>query len=639
MEEIKMQTIVQKLLLSTLILFMVACSDGKPKPPSSNSSSSSSTSVGTSSVSSALVSLSSAITTSASSTTVSLSSSSAATATAYNVTITDDHTFKNQVANVPTNNLTAANFAFVIVDLSGKVLEKITPTNDELIKNSIGSWSIQGLGTPRADRLIVIDITKSIVLSVGDNINQTGFIYAPTTDTRIEINVGSTAAYKNFISELGGIGSFTSVNIDPNNLEKIRAIENLVDNVQEIIDSRFNISDDTLEEALAAVKIKVIAIAKQEIQNINKSTTGTVVNLIRDEGGMYVYDASTPSDIGYDAYVGMMEETRYDYNGSAFVLALPDSEDDGLLLNSDGWGMFSKIKTESYNSDGSVTFQSFPVKGHEVTLKTEQVFDLSGRNIKDFVSSEYNTQGLPDLIEPTKTFANGSKAYRSTFSVTNPVYSLTLDKDVDTNGDCDSGNNTGIPITDLGGNCNALVLWNENQTAKTTLTELNETYSEDVQPNSVGFKTVGFFGVYNVQIINDSAKSVRIYSYNNKKQLVLSNKGTWSEITLPYLQENATAIQIQITDIITMNDAQAFLGANLKYLLVKQAGFLRLGFSYGNEIDFGYSGADFNGTANTSIIDALIQPAAGLLSTNVPTTRPILQTIQRQQKRLPKYNF
>jgi hypothetical protein len=58
-------------------------------------------------------------------------------------------------AYADTPSLTADNFAVVEVDLSGRVLERVTLKPSDISKNADGTWSIQVPGYPRLDRLIV----------------------------------------------------------------------------------------------------------------------------------------------------------------------------------------------------------------------------------------------------------------------------------------------------------------------------------------------------------------------------------------------------------------------------------------------------------------------------------------------------
>jgi hypothetical protein len=284
--------------------------------------------------------------------------------------------------------------------------------------------------------------------------------------------------------------------------------------------------------------------------------------------------------------------------------------------------LFNKIKAKSYNNDGSVTFQSYPLEGFEVNYKAEQVFDLSNRNIKDFVTNEFNTKGLADLIDPLKTFASGSKGYRSQPIFSKKVNFLSRDKNVDAQGKCTQGTNKGKLISELGDNCNAITLWNDKQLLEPALTEFSNLYSADLQPSNTEFKAVRFFGHYAVQIINDNAKTVRIYSRDQSDKLILSAAGSWSEINLPYLQQNATALKIIITSVI--DSAPNILNVNYDFIIAKQAGFLRLGYILNAEFDLGYAGTDLNALANTSVINALtpMKPTITIVSPLVmkPTT-------------------
>lgn len=606
---------------------MTACggggSSGGSKPPTTVASStplisSSSSSVVESSSSSVA---SSSVVSSAASSVVAVSRPAGEVTVTYTVSVDVPSSFLTQAADSASTTLSASRFAVVVVDLAGNILQNIPLYDGEVILNNDGTWSVSFPSNPRLDYLILVDINKPIQVTVGSNIRQNDLVYAPITRQVVDIDVGSTAAYINFLEELGGTGSFASKNFDPTNTTNINLVEEIVNGVQEIVAEKTLTQFTNVTDALASLNTEISAVITQEVVNIDHSATGTAVSLIRDEGGMFTYqsfDDGSTLDINYDALIGTADLASYHYNGSAFVPASTTTVEQNLVLSTSGWVTPGNgTKVTAYNDDGSVITQLVGAEGVRIKLEAAQVFDLTGRNIHDFLQADVDTQNI--AVDTSQTFSSGSKGYRIKTSFLDTMYVLPFDAATETAGICNTmDKNNGVAVTSLGGNCNALGVWGPNQQYRNNATSLTDVLSADLPPDTEGFAAITLFEPVVVQLLNDSAKTARFYIQTvvtpdaETAQTVLIGTGNWSNVTLPYLTEDATAVRVQMTS--SLEDIN-YLLPGLQYLLVKQAGFVRVGFGIDPD---SYVENSFNSVANTSILNALTQGNVISASPSVP---------------------
>lgn len=603
-----MKKLLQHSVLLAGVLAMVACGGGgsggsSPPPAAVNSSVATTTSSSAAPASSSL-----APSSAAASSSVASRSAGESTQT-YSVTVAVPSSFLTQAADSATTYLSENHFAVVVVDLAGNILAKIPLYAGEVLLNADGSWSVSFPASPRLDYLIVVDINQPIDLAVGSNIRQADLVYAPITATRVDIDIGSTAAYSNLLEELGGSGSFAGQNFDPTSSANIAFVEQALNGVQEILAEQSLSQYSSVTTALASLKTQVAGVVEQEVLNRQSSVAGTAAGLIRDEGGMYTYiafDDGSGLDINYDALVGTQDLASYHYNGTSFVPAQPLALEQGLVLSSGGWvSPGNGTRVASFNTDGSVSTEWVAAEGVKIKLEAEQVFSLAGRNIRDFLQTDIDTQGLASLVNSASTFASDAKGYRIKSTFMDTVYTLPLDTASETAGVCATeDNNNGVLAANLGGNCNAVELWGANQHYIGAVTSLSSVFSPDVAPEVEGFKAISYWSSVVVQLLNDSAKTARFYQQTaitvdaDIAQTILIGTGTWTQLSLPYLTVDAEAIQVQMTAPLDEN----YLLPDLQLLLVRQAGFIRLaqGFTGFSTVD-----SSFNAAANNSIVAAL----------------------------------
>lgn len=527
----------------------------------------------------------------------------------YSVTVDIPTSFLTMAADSANSYLTASHFAVVVVDLAGTITEKIPLYAGEVTLNADGSWSVTFPGSPRLDYVIVVDINQPIALTLGGSIRQNDLVYAPITSHSVDIDLGSTAAYSNLLEELGATGSFSGTGFDPAASANINYVEQILNGIQEIVASQPLNQFSGVTAALASLKTQVAALVEQEVLNIKLPVSGTAVSLVRDEGGMFTYlafDDGIGLDVSYDALIGTVALASYYYSDGAFIPMEISALDQDLILSSAGWVTPGNgVKASEFNSDGSVVTEWVGAEAVHIKLEAEQVFDLAGRNIHDFLQTDIDTQGLATAVNSTDTFASGAKGYRIKSTFIDKVYSLPLDTAAATGGICMGDyQNKGVAIEALGGNCNAVEAWGANQQYLGNLSSLKDVLSPDVIPEAPGFRAVSYWQSVVVQLLDDSAKTVRFYQQTpvspdtGSAQTILIGTGTWSQITLPYLTEDATALQVQMTASVDAN----YLLPDLQLLLVKQAGFIRVAYGF-----TGLSAVEdsFNGAANSSILGAL----------------------------------
>ena len=575
---------------------------------------------------------------SSSSSVVSSSSSSVVVSKNYTVSVNVPASFLGaDSTNSETNvALTASNLALVSVSLSGVVVERYNIKSSDITKKEDGNWNIKAAVDPRLDTVIVADVggaegvkkklsnpslatvtqQKITDLTVIDNINQDGLVFAPLTSDTVDIDIGSTSAYKNFIQELGGSGTFQSQGIDPKSVAQIAAVENLVNNVQEKLADQDFTGKTSVLAALTAVQDWIKTIVAQEALNVKTPATGNMVTLFRDEGGLHwfdtdTYDATGKEAIIHGALVGLALETREHYNGTGFVATAPfDNGDSDIVLSSTGWVETNELsKGSSYNADGSVTMTDGLADGDKSTLVTTQVIDLAGRKIVDFFLTQAYSSALAGVVNPTATFGAGAKAYRGNIVAPVDIYTLSNDEGSTGTGLCPfKGSKT---AADYGGNCDVLETWGADIVNALSYdgvhTTLNSIFSADVQPSASNFKGVGvnFAGNGHVaaQFINYDAKTVRYYKRTWTGSSVLIATSTWSYVTLPNLATDATAIKIELPQAAL--NAGDFNEDQHTFIVVKHAGFLRMGWiaKAGDVQESNFT--VLNGFANTSITAGL----------------------------------
>jgi len=446
--------------------------------------------------------------------------------------------------------LTAANFAVAIVDLAGTVLERVPLANSDISKNSDGSWSLTVPGKPRLDCIIVADVTKPIELAVNANINQDGFVFAPTTAESVDIDVGSTAAFKNFIEELGGSGTFESKSIDPQDTLQIKAVENLVNNIQVVVADQALTGYSNVSEALAAIKSTVTDTVKQEVENVKKPADGTAVTLIRDEGGLFWFEGNDFNEIAYGGISGTEEAIGYVFDGQKFVENTEEDPSNRLVLSSEGWVAASdKSKVSTFNEDGTVTLQDSSADGSKETAGVTQVFDLAGRNVSAYLAANYTTALLGKLANPETIFAAGAKGYR--VKITNPVTTYWIfTQSGNEDGTCPW--NPNLNASNTGGNCNLVMLYGAQDGSTAAPSGITALFSADVEPGATGFVGVNIpsesvNGMLVVQLLDNAAKTERFYLQSwTSGSLQLLGTGAWTDLTLPILKENARVVHIQI---------------------------------------------------------------------------------------------
>jgi hypothetical protein len=515
-------------------------------------------------------------------------------------------------ADTPT--LTADNFAVVVVDLAGNVLERVSLKPSDIRKNTDGTWSIQVPGNPRLDCLIVADITKPIVLPVASNINQEGLVLAPTTEVDLELDIASTAAFKSFINELGGTGTFESLNIDPKNAAQVTLLKDLVDAIQENIENQTFTGFNTVEAAVASIKTVVAEVVKQEVLNIKNPAQGTLVTAIDAEGGLHFYEIDEDEDgnekVSYNALIGTAPIKDYRFNGAEFKEE-PADDNRELLLSNGSWVLpsnTSKVKTR--NADGSIVLHDTVAVDENATLTAIQSISLTGRNIVDMLSANIDTENFAQsFMNPNAVFGAGAAAYRIQVidsEETSDHYRIWTIPGDKTSGLCPWNN--GEKASDYGGDCNRIILRKPNNKYVFGATTLAVLKSPNVTPGQEGSVVVDVGASGNltigVQLLNDEAKTARYYRYNPSNWLAAEWVATaaYTEINLPGLTTNSAAIKLVIpAAVLALNNFNEF---DAQFFAV-QNGSVRQGGLDLAQTDNAGSLLMFNGIANTDIQSAL----------------------------------
>lgn len=607
----KLLTFTKLHLPSSILVFAITlsgCGGGggsstSPDPIPSSAASSVSSAVASSSSSSAVVLSSSSNSTISSG----ASSSSIAISTTYKVSVHIPESFPTHDGSTKKTNvqLNASNFALVSVSLSGVVVERYTIKPADIAKTTDGDWTIKAPGTPQADTVIVADVTKAVDLLATASIKTEGLVYAPTTAEVVDIDIGSTSAYKNLITELGGSGTFASQGVDPTASKNVAAVESLVNSVQAIVEEEDLGDKTTVSAALAVVEEPVKVVVKQEVINLKNHAVGTAVSLVRDEGGAFWYNAEA-GNIERGAVIGMANETIEKYEGKAFVAKTPVSDQHAIVLSSAGWAPSKNaLKVTAYNDDGSVTTQNTTASNIGETISIKQAFDLSGRNILEFLQSTTNTSGMTSIINPAAVFASGAKGYRTNTIAPRPIYAVYFEPG-DANGKCWGGEGL---ASASGGNCVAIAMISgETRAWESNVSGYSKLFSPDVAINTKDYRAIAMGSIgpntLEIQIINDAKKTVKFYENSSGVYNKLIATTTWSEVTLPYLTTDNKAVHFTYPESV-FAAATVWSGEdNPEFYVTQQNGYLRNFYTVTEAVN--NENVLFNATANTSITNATV---------------------------------
>lgn len=512
-------------------------------------------------------------------------------------------------------HLNANNFAVVVVDLSGKVLERIPLSDSAISKNTDGTWSVQVPGKPRIDCLIVADVNKPIVLAVAANINQSSLVFAPTTGENLEVGIGSTAAFKTFIDELGGTGTFASLNIDPQDTKQVTLLKELVSNIQGAIEDQDFAGSGTVEDAVATIKATVVEVVKQEVLNIKNPSASTLASAMQAEGGLHWYEEDDDG-IMHGALIGSAASQDYIYNGVAFE-ARQGSSNHRLLLSEGKWlEPEDRIKVKTSNADGSLVLQDNLVSANSFTVTAIQSVSLAGRNIVDMLSANGDLKNFAQsLMNPAAVFAAGANAYRIKTSNLAERYELWFEAGDKTTGQCPWGGTD--KASDFGGNCERVSLRKDNNQWVSSVTTLAALKSPDIAPGQAGSVVANIWGGTNfgVQLIDDAAKTARFYGFKQTASgevPVLAATSTYTELNLPGLSSDATAIKVTLPlAFMALGDFE-----EPTFIFVQHNGFVRVGnYQAAGEQNNEDSMLLVNGVANSNIETALSSFVSPLLGT------------------------
>ncbi len=498
--------------------------------------------------------------------------------------------------------LSAANFAVVSVNLSGDVLERYNVQAGDITVDDNWNWEIKAPVAPRADVVVIADVSKAVNLATTETLNTEGIMYAPVTATTVDLDIGSTSAYKNLIVELGGTGTFQSHAIDPSSTTQLAAVDNIVNNVQLSVAEQDLTGKTTVSDALTVVQAPVASIIKQEVVNLKNTTEGTAAGLVRDDGGLHVF-YSDDGDILHESFVGTTSKPEK-YDGAKFVASTASPGDKAYILSSNGWALKSGVDVfASYNSDGSVTRKDSNADGDNTIFSVTQGFNLMGQKVADIFNANFNTKDLLGIINPATVFSVGAKGYR--LKITTPKrYSISYDPGAE-NGTC-------FGIVDMlasqaNGSCNQLEMVLANNMVERPSTGYNNLFSANVAPDVAGFRSVsvGSVGEYKliIQFINDTAKTVNFYEVGwTGTHYKLLGAGTWEELTLPNLASENKAVHVSYPKSILDLHPQIW-SQRLEETYVQQNGFLRQVkiIPESEELD---PIIVFNGSADTDVMTA-----------------------------------
>lgn len=438
------------------------------------------------------------------------------------------------------DTLTADHFAVTCVDLSGRVEEVVKVTDAS--KNEDGSWDLTVPLEPRLDCLVAVQLSQPEALGVDEYITQGDALYAPMSANTLDVDVLSTAAFNSLISELGGAGSFEDAGVDAKDAQNLTAINHVMTNIAILLTEQGVPSGSGLTEILAKIELLVAPLITEEVVNIKNPATITALDLVRDRGGMHIFNSDNQG-ITYRAVVGSTV-TDQRYSGNAFV---PDSgayRDRSFILGNEGWTQKSgEVRVDLAGSeDGEIVLVDTEASSERLTHKVAQGFSLSGRKIVDVLKANPNTNALAELVDPDAVFPAHANGYR--VQVSNPQLYVIFYEPGDANDVCFT-----LPdmlASDANGNCNQQELRLDGNIFHRPAVTYESLFSENVAVNSLGSRTlaVGAVGtgayIYrlDVQLLNDGSHIARFYARNwglgdEPDYLRLLGTGTWREITLP----------------------------------------------------------------------------------------------------------
>lgn len=606
-----MKTRFQQGLLSVLIISLTACGGGGGGSKNTTTTSS----LGTSSVTASDAASSSQQTSSALSSQATTQSSLPASSSASSNASTVSTTYKvsvsapliNETASLLENlgqlliarahasrplALTSENFAVVIVDLEGNVVERISVDEHDITYREDGTYLINVPGDPRLDCLIITNLSAPVVLPEVANINSLAdVLFAPATTDDVDIDLGSTAGYINFLDQLlqstdGGATAFADLNLDVHNPDDLALVESIINNVQTVINNQVVVGYDSIAEAVAALQTSVVDVVKQEALNIAHPAPPqtNVANSIQ-QGGIYWYEGAELDYIVYGEIAGTAAEKLYRYHSGTF-----ESYDYNYLGNfilSDGAWVHSTdtVAAYTFNEDGSATLVDPATLDNAYRLQHTLSFNLAGRKIADYFYANFNTRALANLLDPNATFSEGALGLRLNVTSLNDHYSLWYEP-ADEQGNCIWHEQS--PST-YGDNCHTAATWSVNGLGRYELTrgytQINQLLSTNTAPGTANIKYVDINFLNNnqniaVQLINDEAKTAKYYLFtwwDGQEQAVLPvGEGTWSYFNLPGMEGDAAqAIRIDLP-AQTLENGE-FDEDDKIFIMALHNGYVRLG--------------------------------------------------------------
>lgn len=476
--------------------------------------------------------------------------------------------------------------AVVVVDLAGNVVNTIPLNSSNSTQNADGSWSIRVPGFPQLDCIVIADLNGPItVFAPGNNVFDSGYLFAPTTGEDLDVSLASTAAYQNFVDSLGGEGTFADLGLDVTDPTQVAALDALIKTIQEVLEDQAFIGATSIAEALSQVQTQVQNIVKVEADNI-KAPAETSLAASAEAGDIYWFESFQANEIYYGRLSRNKAEGEFEYDGDQFVPI--DYEDYGdLVLQNGAWVVSAdRFRISALNADGSITL-SDETGPAQTNVKPTQSINLANRNIANFFFAYGDTRGMTSSLDPNANFAAGSVVYRTNLTAVNDRFSLWYEP----------GNQTGVcpwdsqkNANDYGGNCDTLGgwVWSENQafgSFNIAFNSIAAIKSADVGPKAAGSVLLsinwpGGTETINVQLVNNTAKVANYFSYDySTGAAVLLGTGTWSDLTLPGVQgAAAAAIAIEVPASVT--SVGDFAEDERSKVFVLNEGYVRIGHHY-----------------------------------------------------------
>lgn len=344
--------------------------------------------------------------------------------TSFNVTViapnlrADNSVQPVAVFSAQSNSLAPENFAVTVVDTSGKVVEVVELTSDNLIRNDDGSWTIVLPGNPQLNCLVVVDLNKPIVITPQQPLPPE-VIFAPTVAAELEVSIESTAAYQAFLDLLADDQSFADLGFDITDAESLALVEQLLAQIQEtyarLIDSgSFDPQAfSSVDDVLARIEAQVATIVEQEIASSQNTSDSQLADALAASQSLYEFEGQLPDSPAY-AKLNETEEVRFNLTGSSFEIERYQDNDGNLLLTADGWEQLADwVKTEAQDN-GSVIITDENIAAFKEQYSAARAVDLNGRNISDFLSIDPDTQLTGFMMKSGDIFPEGAVAYQLT---------------------------------------------------------------------------------------------------------------------------------------------------------------------------------------------------------------------------------